>query len=64
MEVDHFAPTLGQKGTPCAILPPNGMFHRINVVEAVLWLIRLTNVQLAQIIAPVNNNDITKNKHS
>ena len=22
MELDHFAPTLGQNGTPCAILPP------------------------------------------
>ena len=26
MELDRFAPTLGQNGTPCAILPPNGMF--------------------------------------
>ena len=31
MEVEHFALTREQNGTPCAILPPNGMFHCINV---------------------------------
>ena len=64
MELERFAPTLGQNGTPCAILPPIGMFYCINVVQAVLWLIRLTNFRLAQIITPVNNNDSTKSKHS
>ena len=64
MELDHFAPTLGQNGTPCAILPPNGMFHCINVVQAVLWLTRLTYLRLAQIIAAVNNIDSIKSKHS
>ena len=57
MELDRFAPTLGR-------FAPNGMFHCINVVQAVLWLIRLTNFRLAQIITPVNNNDSTKSKHS
>ena len=46
MEMDHFARTLGQNGTPCAILAPNGEFHCINLVQAVLWLIRLTNLRL------------------
>ena len=72
MELDHFAPTLGQNGTPCAICPPppppppppNGMFHFINVVQAVLWLTRLTYLRLAQIIAAVNNIDSIKSKHS
>ena len=40
------------------------MFHCINVVQAVLWLIRLTNLRLAKIIAPVKNIDSTKSKHS
>ena len=64
MESDRFAPTLVQNGTPCAVLPPNGMFHCINFVQAVLRLIRLTHLRLAQIITPVNNNDSTKSKHS
>ena len=50
MELDRFA--------------PNDMFHCINVVPAVLWLIRLINFRLAQMITPVNNNDSTKSKHS
>ena len=40
------------------------MFHYFNAVHAVLWLIRLTNLRLAQIIAPVNNIDSTNSKDS
>ena len=65
MELDRFAPTLGQNGTTCAILPLMICFIvSLNVVQAVLWLIRLTKFQLAQIITPLNNNDSTKSKHS
>ena len=64
MALDHFTPTLGQNGTPVFHFAPNGMFHRINVVQAVMLLIRLTNLRVAQIIPPVNNIDSTKSKHS
>ena len=64
MELDRFAPTLGQNGASCATFAPNGMFHCINAVHAVLWLIRLTKFRLAQIITPVNNNEGTKSNHS
>ena len=43
MEFDQIALTLRQNSTPCAALPPNGMFHFINVLQAVLWLTSLTN---------------------
>ena len=42
---------------------PYGMFHCINVIPGVLWLIGI-NLRLAQIIAAVNNNASTKCKHS
>ena len=59
-----FCPDPGAKRHTLCHFAPNGMFHCINVVQAVLWLIRLTNFWLAQIITPVNNNDSTKSKHS
>ena len=63
MELDRFAPTLAKRHALCHFAP-NGMFHCINDVQAVMWLIRLTNLRLAQLIAPVNNNDTAKSKHS
>ena len=69
MKIEKFGiglvwPDPGQNGTPCAILPRNGMFHCINIVQAVLWILRLTNSRLAQIIAPVNNIDSIKREYS
>ena len=64
MKLDHFAPTPGQNGTPCAIFAPNILLHCINVVQAVSWLIWLTDLRLAQIIKAMKNNDSNKIKHS
>ena len=63
--IGPFCPDPGAKrNTLCHFAPNDGMFHCINVVQAVLWLIRLINLRLAQVIAPVKNNDGTKSKHS
>ena len=59
-----FCPDPGAKRHTLWHFAPNGMFYCINFVQAVLWLIKLTNLRLAQIIAPVNNIDSTKSKHS
>ena len=59
-----FCPERGAKRHTLYHFAPNGMFHCIKVVQAILWLIRLTNFRLAQIIAHVNNIDSTKSKHS
>ena len=59
-----FCPDPGAKRHTLCHFAPHGMFHCINVVQAVLWLIRLTNFRLAQIITHVNNNDSTKSKNS
>ena len=59
-----FCPDPGAKRHTLCHFAPNGMFHCINVVEAVLWLRKLTNFRHAQIITPVNNSDSTKSNHS
>ena len=63
MELDRFAPTLAKRHTLCHFAS-NGMFHCINDIESVLWLIRPTNLRLAELIVPVNYNDSAKSKHS
>ena len=59
-EIGPFCPHPGAKRHTLCHFAPNGMFHCINVVQAVLWLIRMTNLRLAQRIAPVNNIDSIK----
>ena len=55
--IGPFCPDPGAKRHIMCHFAPNGMFHCFNVVQAVLWLIRLTNMRLAHIIAPVKNID-------
>ena len=57
-------PRLWGKSAHPVPFAPNGLFHCNNALKAVLWLIGLTNLRLAQIIAPVDNNDSTESKHS
>ena len=59
-----FCPDPGAKRHILCHFAPNGMFHCINVLQTIFWLIRLTNLRLAQIVAHMNNIDSTKSKHS
>ena len=61
--IGPFWPDPGAKRHILCHFAPSGIFHCINVVQSVLWLIRLTNLRLAKIV-PVNNNDSAKSKNS